>query len=267
MTSPPIELLDGADETELPFLHEIVHIEPLPHEATRVRHHQAKVCPDELVLCARSGIHPAQEGSARSLVPPACTRFPSQARDEMPLEALIGQLPRHSLPRPSTPLARRLDPGRKPARRLGRKGRSLGRAVQKLAEALGRGFLVRPLLRVAKDSRRRLSTGSKVLRQDAQGPRRCRASEQRMERISFTRFDATRELDLLLMREHATAQAARGDGRQRGDRVVGYGGVSGANRTTGRMGRVATCQLKRGVDVVPPGGEGCAGSVHDFPGA
>ena len=43
VAAAPVELLDRADQAELPLLHEVVHVEPLAHEAAGVGDHLAGV--------------------------------------------------------------------------------------------------------------------------------------------------------------------------------------------------------------------------------
>src|ERR1019366_9635015 len=104
VTAAPVELLDGADEAELPLLHQVVHVEALAHEAPGVGHHQAEVVGDELVLSSGSRVHAANEAAARAVVTAAGASVAGAPGEDRPLEADVGQLCRHAFPpAPATP--------------------------------------------------------------------------------------------------------------------------------------------------------------------
>ena len=168
VAAAPVELLDGADEAELPLLHEVVHVEPLADEAARVGHHQAEVGAHELVLGARGLVHPADEPATRALVRPATAGVAREPREDVTLEAGFGQLDRHPRAAATAALARGLFP-RGTRRQRGRAGRS----VEQLGELLGARLAVGVLLGVAQERRTAAFAPGGPLRR-ARGTRRPR---------------------------------------------------------------------------------------------
>ena len=180
VTAAPVELLDRADQAELPFLHEVVHVEPLAHETASICHHQAEVRAHELVLGARRLVHPADEAATGALIR---RHGHAQSRDE-PWRARAARSERRasSTADPASTTAATA-PARRPRRRL---LRGEGRGI---VAAFSSSFAIRcwpfgrvrprPPPRCEEDRRRRSRARRTSSARARSGRRRRRSAEQR----------------------------------------------------------------------------------------
>ena len=221
VAAAPVELLDGADEPELAFLHEIVHVEALADEAARVGHDEAEVRADELVLRARGRVHAADEAAARALVAPAAAGLAGEASEHAALEAGVGQLGRDAQAAAAATLARGLV-----VRGLRQDGGRAGGALEQLREALGAHLAVGVLVGVAQQLGRHGPTRRARSSASARnGPAAAAVPSSACSASRSPGLDAARKFDLFLVGEDAAARRpdATGWGRRRCRRGAGRG--------------------------------------------
>jgi hypothetical protein len=194
VTTTPIELLDGPDEPELTFLHEILHVEALPDEATRISHDEAKVGSDELVDSALGLATTAGESTARTHVSAARSERPPHPIEERTLEALDAKLCRYARTPTTDPIASHL------VAATGTDDGSSRGALQEAHQARHVSGPVSIFGSIAEHRRRNSPPVAQLGCQGAQRASRLSGTEQRLERGTLATLYTLRELNFLLMR-------------------------------------------------------------------
>ncbi len=203
MSAPPIELLDRANQTELTFLHEVVHVEPLPDEAPSVGHNKTKVRSDELVH-GSLGVAPTPgEGPPSSLVRAARPKGAPNAIEHRALEALGCKIHRHSGPAALAALSGRLV-ANDPRRRAG-----CG-SLQHPSESLDADRSVGVLFGVSQKLRRQNAPIPKLRRHGAKRRGGVDGPQQRIQGVTLAGFDPLRKIHLLFVGQHPPARSAGG---------------------------------------------------------
>jgi hypothetical protein len=90
--TPPVELLDGANEPKLTLLHQVLHVEPLANESTGVGDHETKIGPHKFVHCALGLPAATGECPPRSGVSAARAQSSTHSVEERTLESLDAEL-------------------------------------------------------------------------------------------------------------------------------------------------------------------------------
>ncbi|HEV3190137.1 MAG TPA: hypothetical protein VGY54_06545, partial [Polyangiaceae bacterium] len=243
VAAAPVELLDRADKPELPFLHEIVHVQALANETAGVGYDQTEVCTHELVDGTLRIVAAAGERAPGARIRAARTKSPAHSVEQGTLEALGRQLDGQSCAATTAALTRRGVARRTSCRRG-------GSAFEQPRKALDSRGIVAVLLRVAQQRRGQDTLIAQLGCKRAQRHGGLGASQQRLQRVAFTILDALREAHLFLVREDAASSTARCKDRGR-RRVVGDGRVDQDVELDGLL-----------LETHASGGEGCARCVH-----
>ncbi len=244
MPTAPIEFLDGPNEAELALLHEIMHVEALAHETTRVRDDETEVGAHEFVHRALRFAPAPSKSSPGPFVGSAGAKSTCHSIEKRALEAFRTELVRNARTPTTAPLTSGLVAGR------ARRSRG-SRPIQQSRESFDVRRFVGVLGRVSYERGGHDAPVSQLHRKSSQWTRGVSAAEQRLERVALTAFDALRKLYFFLVCQHPPSRRAGRRGGRRRVRVVRDGDVGESIELEGTL-----------VEVLSRGNEGSARYVH-----